>query len=180
MPSARHLFSSAAVLSLLVCGTAFSPEHSAAQQAQAPCSDDAYRQFDFWIGEWDVTTPQGQPAGKNTIRSILGGCVLYESWEGASGSNGHSHNIFDRAKGGWHQSWVDNSGLLLQLDGGLEDGKMVLRGETASPSGTTRHRITWSVEDDDGNVVRQFWESSTDGGTTWTVAFDGTYRKVRS
>jgi hypothetical protein len=23
--------------------------------------------------------------------------------------------------------------------------------------------------------VRQVWESSTDGGKTWTVAFDGTY-----
>jgi hypothetical protein len=34
-------------------------------------------------------------------------------------------------------------------------------------------RITWSQLP--GGKVRQFWESSTDGGKTWTVAFDGTY-----
>ena len=34
-------------------------------------------------------------------------------------------------------------------------------------------RITWSKNAD--GTVRQLWESSTDGGTTWTVAFDGTY-----
>ena len=26
-------------------------------------------------------------------------------------------------------------------------------------------------------TVRQFWRSSNDGGATWTVAFDGLYRK---
>jgi hypothetical protein len=25
--------------------------------------------------------------------------------------------------------------------------------------------------------VRQLWEQSSDGGATWTVAFDGTYTK---
>ncbi len=164
-------------IAALVASFLTAPTELGAQQT-APCAGDEYRQFDFWIGEWEVTNPQGQRAGKNTIRAILGGCVLYESWEGAGPSRGHSHNIYDRGRGVWHQSWVDNSGLLLQLDGGLEDGKMVLSGRTETPNGATFHRITWSVEDDEGNEVRQLWQSSTDGGATWTVAFDGTYRRV--
>jgi hypothetical protein len=34
-------------------------------------------------------------------------------------------------------------------------------------------RITWSREAD--GSVRQLWESSSDGGRTWTAAFDGIY-----
>lgn len=45
-----------------------------------------------------------------------------------------------------------------------------LPGRAGAP---TLQRITWSVEP--GGSVRQLWESSTDGGTTWTVAFDGRY-----
>ena len=37
-----------------------------------------------------------------------------------------------------------------------------------------RDRITWTPNGD--GTVRQLWESSTDGGATWSVAFDGTYR----
>ncbi len=170
----RALRWTAAVALAMCLGT---PNPALAQQP-APCAGDEHRQFDFWIGEWEVTTPQGQRAGSNSIQSILGGCVLYESWEGATGSRGHSYNIYDRGRGVWHQSWVDNSGLLLQLDGALADGRMVLSGQTESATGTTHHRVTWSVEDDTGDVVRQFWQSSTDGGATWNVSFDGTYRRV--
>jgi tetratricopeptide (TPR) repeat protein len=35
------------------------------------------RLFDFWIGEWDVRTPQGQPAGTSSVQLILDGCALY-------------------------------------------------------------------------------------------------------
>ncbi len=40
-------------------------------------------------------------------------------------------------------------------------------------AGVDVQRITWSKNAD--ATVRQVWESSTDGGTTWTVAFDGIY-----
>ena len=170
---------SVTLLALLALLALSLPVGPLAAQQQAPCSAPEYRQFDFWIGEWEVTTPQGQPAGTNSIQPILNGCVLYESWKGASGSDGHSHNMYDRTRGVWHQTWVDNSGLLLRIEGGLKDGKMVLSGETLTPNGPTLQRITWSVEDENGDVVRQLWETSADGGTTWTVAFDGTYRKVK-
>ena len=43
-------------------------------------------------------------------------------------------------------------------------------------SGVDVQRITWSKNAD--ATVRQVWESSTDGGKTWTVAFDGKYVKA--
>lgn len=141
------------------------------------CAGAEHRQFDFWLGDWQVRTADGKPAGANTIERRLGGCVLHESWRGTSGHRGHSYNIYDAPRRQWHQTWVDDEGLLLQLDGGLTDGKMILSGETIDSAGRRiRQRITWERLDRD--QVRQLWESSADGGRTWTIAFDGIYRRA--
>jgi hypothetical protein len=142
----------------------------------APCAEPEYRQFDFWIGDWDVWAPNGNLAGSNRIEKILGGCVLQENWKGARGLTGYSFNTYDPGDKKWHQTWVDDQGTLLLLSGEFKDGKMVLGGATAA-RGTAKaalQRITWTPLSD--GSVRQFWESSEDGGKTWTVAFDGSYR----
>ena len=131
-------------------------------QRQA-CSAGEYRQFDFWIGDWDVTAGD-QPAGTNSIHPINGGCALQENWQGAGqgGIVGTSFNIYDQATGRWHQTWVDSSGTLLQLDGGLIDGVMVLSGERPARDGNgmVMHRISWTPNPD--GTVRQLWEASTE------------------
>jgi len=84
--------------------------------------------------------------------------------------------VFDRTRGVWHQTWVDNQGALLTLEGGYVDDRMVMQGETVDTAAVvTLNRVTWSRVDGGRDRVRQFWEASTDGGSTWTVAFDGTY-----
>jgi hypothetical protein len=153
---------------------------SGAAARPAPCSRPEYRQFDFWVGEWDVTTPNGRSAGTNRIRSIDGGCALQEEWRGAAGGTGTSLNIFDASTGRWHQTWVGSDGLLLQLDGAMKDGSMELAGSTIAANGArTLHRIRWTPVGGEPPRVRQLWESSTDGGRTWSVAFDGTYSRKR-
>ena len=98
---------------------------------QAPCSAPSHRDFDFWIGTWEVQIPNGTVVGQNTIRSVLGGCVLHEKYTTTSGAyEGESFNMYDAGRGVWHQTWVDNGGLLLRIEGGLQDGSMVLQGET--------------------------------------------------
>lgn len=145
---------------------------------QPGCASPEYRQFDFWVGEWDVTTPAGQTAGRNRITRILDGCVLLEEWTGAAGGTGRSFNMYDRTEQKWHQTWVSSNGTLLKLDGEFRDGRMMLEGATKRPDGSTAlQRITWSLIDGSPDRIRQFWEQSTDGGKTWTVAFDGTYTR---
>lgn len=34
-----------------------------------------HRQFDFWIGEWNVQNPQVQPVGSSSIQRIEDGCA---------------------------------------------------------------------------------------------------------
>lgn len=178
MPLLVRLITAIVLLSL----SAASARAQSRAQASAPppCSAPEHRQFDFWLGEWDVTTPAGQAAGKNRITSVLNGCVLLEEWTGTSGSTGKSFNLYDARRKRWHQTWVDGSGGLLELHGALTaDGAMVLTGEqpARSGTGTVLNRITWTPRS--ATEVRQLWETSTDGGTTWTTAFDGIYRKVR-
>jgi hypothetical protein len=154
---------------------ALSADGVSAQQSQPPaCTSPEHRQFDFWIGSWEVVDSAGTVLGSNRITSTLAGCVLHEQWTGARGVRGESLNIYDRTTGRWHQSWVDSAGNLLQLDGGLENGAMVMRGQTRTADGAAQQqRITWRRLDD-GSVL-QLWESSADG-TEWTTVFRGLYR----
>jgi hypothetical protein len=150
-----------------------------ADDAKSPpptCAAVEYRQFDFWAGDWNVTQ-NGKPAGTNRIEKILGGCALLEHWEGAGGSRGNSLNYYDAVRHVWHQTWIDNQGAPLELDGGLEGGNMVLTGNTKDPASGAAvvNRLTWTLRPD--GKVRQHWETSTDGGKTWRTAFDGLYAR---
>lgn len=144
----------------------------------AACSSPEHRQFDFWVGEWTVTNSKGQFAGENHVSVIQSGCVIQESWVGADGGSGTSFNGYFDGDRKWHQTWVDSRGGRLDLAGGFVGGKMILRGEMPARGEAARrilHQITWEKHGD--GRVRQLWQSSPDGGTTWTVVFDGTYAK---
>jgi hypothetical protein len=137
---------------------------------------DPWREFDFWIGDWEVRTPEGGLAGHNRITSIVGGRGLREEWQGVSGLTGTSLNTWTAERGGWHQTWIDSAGTLLLLDGAFRDGAMVMEGEGKDDDGRPiRHRITWTKVDGDSDRLRQHWETSADGGKAWETAFDGHY-----
>lgn len=141
-----------------------------------PCASAEYRQFDFWLGDWEVEA-KGKVAGYNKISRLYGDCILREEYRTANGAYvGTSLNGYDAARKLWHQTWVDNQGLVLLLDGRFEQGHMRLEGKSPTPDGGTQlDRITWTPNAN--GTVRQHWEQSTDGGRSWTTAFDGLYKK---
>jgi hypothetical protein len=162
---------------LLITAVAVAQDNGSEKATQAAaCSSEKHRQFDFWIGEWNVTSG-GQQAGTNSVSLIQNGCVLQENWQGAGedGLSGTSFNIYDQANDKWHQTWVDSSGTLLELDGALVNGVMVLSGErpVRNGGGVALHRISFTPNED--GSVRQYWEASKDDGHTWSVLFDGLY-----
>ena len=151
-------------------------EYQAVLERLTPCTSEEYRQFDFWLGDWTVFSPQGQEVGTNVVTSALDGCALIENWTSAAGGKGMSVNYFDRDKGTWSQIYRDSSGNISQwpeLVGGLVDGAMVL---DSGPGSSPRTRWKWSLEDD--GSVRQMAESTTDEGETWNVVWDSFYRKA--
>jgi hypothetical protein len=138
-----------------------------------PCkASPSFREFDFWIGEWDAKNAQGVTVGSSSVQLILGQCVIFENWS-TPVSSGKSFNIFNTTDKKWHQTWVDDKGTFTHYIGGLVDGKMVLDSESTVNGKKTINRMTFAKLAD--GSVRQHGETSTDEGKTWTTSFDFTY-----
>ncbi len=146
-----------------------------ADRTTKPCQFAAeYKQFDFWVGEWNVETTQGQPAGKNIIERTEQGCILMENWTGAAGGTGKSINFYNASTGKWRQTWVDSTGNVAEYEGEYKDGAMRFDGNPVTNNGQkTLRRLTLSSLGPDR--VRQLFEQSADDGKTWTPQFDLIY-----
>ena len=172
----------ASVLLCIVLGLAPAAQGQSKKKAPPPvagkataCSTPAHRQFDFWLGDWNVSTPQGAPAGTNHVERLLEGCALQEHWEASDGSKGTSLSSYDAVGRKWRQTYVDDTGQVLVLEGDFKDGKMVLQGEkTMGRQKSALQRISWQAVAD---KVRQRWDISQDDGKTWSLLFEGVYSK---
>mgnify|MGYP000276724671 CR=1 FL=1 len=146
-------------------------------QAIARCDSPQHRQFDFWVGEWQVSNKQNSDVSQSKISLINNGCGILEEYTTTTGYQGKSLNIYDATTLQWHQTWIDNGGTLLQLDGKFEQGKMTLSGVTHDSNGKeVLNKIMWTPNAD--GTVRQQWLVSNDQGKKWQSIFDGMYKKV--
>lgn len=153
---------------LLIAITA--PAHAAAPE----CSGDEYRQFDFWLGTWQVESGN-KPAGTNQISSHHNGCLLEERWQSVAGGNGSSMNFYDPQLQQWRQIWV-SAGTIIDIRGGLVDSGMLLTGTITYHADARQlpFRGLWTPLAD--GRVRQYFEEQRDG--VWHDWFEGFYRKV--
>lgn len=154
--------------------------HIAVQaQTVKPCTLDAgYREFDFWIGDWDVFSPNGQQAGESHVELILDSCIIFENWKSANGRYaGKSFNKYNSTKKQWTQNWVDDKGGGNDFYGSFTDEKMILQTEPFLLKKDTMaiRRMTFFHLSID--KVRQLGEISRDNGNTWAVQYDLEYRR---
>ena len=150
------------------------------QKEACPCCTPEYRQFDFWLGDWETIT-DGKLAGTNKIILLQDSCIIQENWSSAKGNyTGTSYNFYNKNLRKWQQVWVDNQGGNLNLTGKKVDNQMILESEMMSgPKGEKIiNRITWTDNSDD--TVRQNWEISNDNGKTWMSIFDGQYQRKKN
>ncbi|MDH5643740.1 MAG: hypothetical protein OEY63_06010, partial [Gemmatimonadota bacterium] len=96
---------------------------------------------------------------------------ILERYRTSTGYSGMSINFYHAALGEWHQTWIDNQGAPIEMKGGIEDGRMVMRW---TPSEGRAARMTWTPMED--GTVRQHWEFRDEGEELWQTAFDGIYR----
>ncbi|MEM9822817.1 MAG: hypothetical protein AAF985_17180 [Bacteroidota bacterium] len=142
-----------------------------------PCQTEGHRQFDFWLGEWEVYhTTADTLVGHNHIKNILNTCVIEENWTGASGFQGKSFNTYNPVDSTWNQVWVDVSGATYHFSGRFKDDVMALEGMQKTQKGTLLFKLNFHY-DRSKDIVRQIWKMSNDGGTNWGIIFDGTYRR---
>lgn len=161
----------------------FAPLVENARHNEAPCKyTTEFRQFDFWVGEWKVTSTQNKtPAGDSRIELILGNCVVLENWTSAGniGYTGKSYNTYNASLKRWEQFWVDNSAGMIHFHGGLQDGVMDYWTDDIPQADGTVLRRHLQFFNQGPNQVRQFSQGSKDGGKTWYVEYDLTYtRKI--
>lgn len=143
------------------------------------CAENGHGQFDFWVGEWDVY-PNGasQLIAYSRIEKLYGGCAIRENWMPVKGTGGGSLNAYDPSTKRWQQKWIGSQPGIIEFDGGLVDGAMVLTGFWAAVNGPGQDALIRMryIPQSDGSV-RQHGEQSTDHGLTWTTNFDFIYKK---
>ena len=143
-------------------------------QAAAPCDQPAFRQFDFWVGDWEVRDPRDRVVGHNVITAEQDGCVLVERWRSVTGNTGISINYYEPRSARWKQTWISPS-LILEMTGDFRDGVLTLQGpmQYIGTNQTTWLRGVWTPLPD--GRVRQHFVESRDEGKTWQEWFDGYY-----
>ena len=154
----------------------------AANAPANPCAIEQQKQFDFWVGEWDLTWP-GQTNGEtshgtNHITRIMDGCVVQENFSGGDSLHlrGTSLSTFDAKSGFWKQTWVDNEGGYLDFSGAFKNGQMILQREAKDKTGNRiLQRMVW--KNITPNEMDWSWEASSDGGKTWRVNWPIHYKR---
>ena len=149
----------------------------AASPPARACNSPSFRQFDFWVGEWDVfDTRTGEPAGHSLVERLYDGCAIRENWS-EPGFTGGSLNHYSAADGKWRQTWTDSQGAWREFVGDMDGGRMVLAWRTQAlhgKPGDRRVRMTFTPNPD--GTVRQYSDISADGGRTWRLRYDYSYR----
>lgn len=153
-------------------------QQSPAARAQPPGAKPGHcgkeqRQFDFWVGEWDVTA-QGRKVATSKISLLEGGCIVLEQYTQGDGYTGQSFNYYNPTLGRWRQVWVDRGGSISEFSGEYRDGAIRFEGVSYPPgqARVLRRMIIFNLARDE---VRQLSYRSTDDGQTWHVNYDFLY-----
>lgn len=148
-----------------------------------PCTSPEASQFDFWLGEWDLTWEGG--VGENIIRRELDGCVIEENFRAYPDSAtpspliGNSVSVYNLRLKRWQQTWVDNSGSYLDFSGGLVGDSMIISREFINSAGATiKQRMVWyNITSDSLNWNWERIDTSDSTASGWKVIWRIHYRR---
>lgn len=134
------------------------------------CTTPEHRQFDFWIGRWDVYRADNNAlVAHSLIERMYDGCAIRENWMPHGRAGGGSLSNYNRAHRRWHQTWVDSANSYAVFVGGMEGEAMVITGTwygINGPGTSSLARMTYTREPE--GAVLQRVDTSADGGRTWT------------
>ena len=169
----RHLISL-----LITCFVFISMDSNAQNKKTTPCSKAEYKQFDFWLGNWNVYDDKEQLIGTNNIVKMTSACAIQENWVSKVSTNkGTSYNYYNATDTTWNQVWVDNTGYSLNLKGSYKNNRMTLRsGLVKSKKGDFYNQITWTKNSD--HSVTQIWVIIDSNEKVVEELFRGNYKKI--
>lgn len=157
---------------------------AAAEAASCPAPE--ARQFDFWLGEWEIENRQRSPrqvddprwsdtgTTHSRVESILGGCAILELLHGMLSwgqIEGFSVRTYDPEDGRWHLvlNWPSEMRPepgFFTLTGAFDHHRAEIFAERPGPEDTTM-RIRYTFSDIRHDSFRWDMAQSTDGGNLW-------------
>ena len=144
----------------------------------SPCpSSPQWRQFDFWLGEWEVhdSLDGGKVIARSTIDKSTNDCIVHEHYVEVDGYSGRSVNFFDATLHRWRQTWVDSIGNVGEFSGEYRDGAMRFEGETHVGANGRKILRRMTLLNLENGHVRQLSQRSNDAGKTWSMNYDYEY-----
>ena len=151
-------------------------------QPGEPCSSPQSAQFDFWIGDWEVSwTDSGGNTitGTNRVEKRFGGCVIQENFtDPSTGFEGTSWSVYIPVEDQWKQTWVDNQGGYLDFTGAFDGETMALSRKSTRGATPFHQRMVWyNITNDE---LDWNWERSDDDGDTWILLWQIHYKRKAS
>ena len=134
---------------------------------QKPCSSTEASQFNFWIGDWELTW-NDTSHGTNRVQKIMDGCAVNENfYSPALKYSGSSWSMYNPRLKLWQQTWIDNQGGYIALSGKFENNEMTLT--TASqklPDGSEiiSRMVFFNITPQNFDWR---WESTKDNSASW-------------
>ncbi len=161
----------AAAWALLV----FAPAAQAAPAHIAPaCASKHHREFDYFIGNYNVFDASGKQIGTDEVTAEMNGCALLERWHGRR-VEGRGYSAYDDSRRQWVQTFFQNDGTVLIFRGNMTPQGILLSGtDYAKPGVLENNRVLFRPRSDG---FEEYWTTSTDGGHTWRAVFDGFFRR---
>jgi hypothetical protein len=161
-----------------------------------PCPGPTHRQFDFWLGDWEIRQELLQRDGswielpaRTTVRRVAGACALTEEWRGdvlffwegmdaAAPLEGLSVRAFDPKARLWRIWWMDSRrpDFGRPFEGRFErDEGVFLREEVGADGAPYLTRIRFHGISVDS--VRWELAISRDAGSSWSPLWRMQFRR---
>ena len=166
------------LLLIIVCVLTLTREINAQQTAPPPRSVPGAKDFDFWVGEWNLSWGDTS-RGTNTVSFTLDSAVVMEQFSGGSSTplRGMSVSAYNQRSKRWQQTWVDNGGDYLDFSGAFTNGKMILSRKAELNGKEFLQRMVWFAISHDS--LNWHWDRSDDNGTTWKTLWAIHYERRR-
>lgn len=135
------------------------------------------RQFDFWLGLWDVSWGEDEDeGGTNRVELLFDGKMVQENFDAPLlNFRGMSLSVYDARGELWRQTWADNQGNYWTFTGRFQDGRMILFTEDIVDGQPVWLRMVfYNISAD---VIDWNWERSLDGGENWELRWHIHYRR---
>jgi hypothetical protein len=161
------------VVIILICSPTFAQE-------------DDKTWFDFWLGKWEASWTESDGKighGTNTITKTLDNTVIQENFKVDEGSSkgylGTSISVYNPQKKTWHQGYADNQGAYFNLVGERQGDKRIFKTEMVKQGEKQiiQRMVFYNITE---NTMIWDWESTQDGGKTWTLNWRINYKRIQS